>query len=447
MQPNCMLTAEFIESRLPESISHIYIGYSGGMDSHVLLHLLSQSAELTGKISAIHINHGLSAESCQWQKHCQKTAGNLQIDFHSIRVDAKAGKGESPEEAARIARYQALKDLLDEQDILLFAQHREDQMETLLIQLFRGAGVKGLAAMPAMIEFGLGKLCRPFLDISWEQIRAYAKQHNLYWVEDPSNKDIQFDRNFLRQQIIPQLKQRWPSLDQSVARSARHCAAMQEFSEAIISRNFQEIYRVDNKALMKKALSELDVFQQQLILRKWLSLFKQKMPSTTLVNRVIEEIIQSPSNAVKQVQSKQYTVISYQNLLYCLRPSENIAKQTEIPWPNEQKTVFLGGNQHLSLFESQQGIAKHHWQDADVVIKFRQGQEKIKLPGRKGHHSLKKLYQSQRIPPWERVKIPLIYLNNELAAVADLWISADFYSMDKTVDCFQFKWNKPDFYF
>jgi tRNA(Ile)-lysidine synthase len=228
-----MLTQQTVISILPAETGKVFIAYSGGVDSHVLLHLVCSVEQLKLKTTAVYINHGLQQEAEQWALHCEAVSLDLGVKFQCINVNAQKTIGKSLEEIAREARYTAFKSLLDKQDILLLAQHREDQMETVLLQLFRGAGVKGLSGMPLSAVFGTGKMLRPFLDVSKNEIIYYAEENKLQWIEDPSNKSDIFDRNFLRNQIIPQLKDRWPALDKTIARSARHCAKSEYISQEL----------------------------------------------------------------------------------------------------------------------------------------------------------------------------------------------------------------------
>ena len=228
-----MPCSKTINSVIHANAEKIFVAYSGGVDSHVLLHLLASMALYKSRITAVYVHHGLQLEAEQWAVHCESVALALGVSFKCLRVNAQKTTRQSQEEVARDARYQALKALLTESDVLLLAQHREDQMETVLLQLFRGAGIQGLSGMPLVIDFGLGQVIRPFLDVSKQAINAYAALHQIHWVEDPSNQSDNFDRNFLRNQIFPQLKQRWPALDKTVARSARHCANSQVVSQGL----------------------------------------------------------------------------------------------------------------------------------------------------------------------------------------------------------------------
>ncbi|MGH8401912.1 MAG: tRNA lysidine(34) synthetase TilS, partial [Gammaproteobacteria bacterium] len=201
-----------------------WIGYSGGLDSSVLLHVLAQQKHILGiELRAVHVNHHIHPQSEEWQVHCEQTCATLLVQLVCRSVEISTTKGESLEAVARERRYDVYRDLVREGDMLLLAHHQDDQMETFLLQALRGAGLPGLAAMPAITDIGRGKLARPLLGFTRAELRGWAQAQKLVWLEDPSNADARFDRNYLRQHVIPQIRERWPSAAQTVSRSARHC--------------------------------------------------------------------------------------------------------------------------------------------------------------------------------------------------------------------------------
>lgn len=430
-----LLSSPTIESALSrfKTIRHIYIGYSGGIDSHVLLHLCAAITRLKDKITAVYVHHGLQAEAEFWAQHCEKTAQNLGVDFKLLRVNAVAIPGESPEEAARNARYSALKSLIDVNDALLVAQHREDQLETVLLQLFRGSGLPGLSGMPESMAFGRGVLLRPLLNIAKLAINDYALAHALDWVEDPSNESNHYDRNFLRNAVIPLLKQRWPVCDKTVARSAGHCAEAQVIVSETAEELFLSVFNSTDKTLCAGKLKLYKSSRQQLVIRHWFQWLDLKMPAQAFVNRLLSEVAEARAGSDPVLSGQGYCVRRYRDKLYCLKSAAPEILQERV-WPAGQTSVRVSSHQTLACMLSSAGICGERWQNAIVTVRFRRGGEKIRLPGRKGHHALKKLFQEAGIPPWEREAMPLVYLDDKLAAVGELWISADFYG-EKTQDC------------
>jgi tRNA(Ile)-lysidine synthase len=424
-----MLSSSIIESALDqvELNAHIYIAYSGGIDSHVLLHLCASIARLGDKTTAVYVHHGLQAEAGAWAEHCRKTAEALGIQFNVLRVNALAGPGESPEEAARNARYNALRALVGPNDVLLVAQHREDQLETVLLQLFRGSGLRGLSGMPECMAFGRGVMLRPLLNVSRQAIRHYAESHALSWVEDPSNLHDDYDRNYLRNTVVPLIKQRWPACDKTVARSARHCAEAQAVMSVIADDLFHAVFNEADKTLSISRLKQLNRHKQQLVIRHWFQALGLKMPGQGFVERILTQVVAASRESHPVLSGQGHDIRRYRDKLYCLKHAPKATLQ-DIDWPAGQALLKLTDDQYLLCQPSSAGIACERWRRARVVVRFRRGGEKILLPGREGHHALKNLFQEAGIPPWERQGMPLVYLDDQLAAVGDKWISAEFYS-------------------
>ncbi|BCG64867.1 MAG: tRNA(Ile)-lysidine synthase [Methyloprofundus sp.] len=434
------LNSKIIALQLPccNITNNIIVGYSGGIDSHVLLHLLAQTSELHSKMTAVYIDHGLQTCAGDWATHCQRAAQALAIKFKVIKVNAVAAQGESPEEAARNARYQAFKDMLRQDDVLLFAQHRNDQLETVLLQLFRGAGLKGLAGMPANIAFGAGELCRPLLDVTQTEIQQYAQDHGLQWVEDPSNADTHFDRNYLRNDIIPLIQQRWPSVDKTVARVAGHCAEAQMLLSTSAIEKMLLIFDKSEQCLSIEGLLKYDEITQQWILREWLQYMGARMPTQKVMSAILSGVINAQPDANPVVLHGAHEIRRYRDGLYVLHQHNKPDLQQSIAWPKVAQSLLLPNNGILALKETEQGIAKKLWLQADVQIKYRQGGEKIALPKRVGRHSLKKLYQEAHIAPWRREQVPLVYIDGCLAAIAGFWLSADYYVDNEA--CVSLEW-------
>jgi tRNA(Ile)-lysidine synthase len=415
--------------RLPAA-QNIYIAYSGGIDSHVLLHLCASIGHLKAKITAIYVNHGLQVEAENWGLHCEQVCGNLGVKFLSLTVDAQALPGESPEEVARNARYAALKPLLANGDLLLLAQHSEDQLETVLLQLFRGSGLKGLSGMPERLAFGRGFLIRPMLDIPKTSIIEYAKNQGLKWIEDPSNQRTHFDRNFLRNDIIPLLTQRWPSLGKTVSRSAKHCANAQNLLATFADDLLKTVIKQGGGTLDISRLQSYSILQQQLIIRQWFQHLGLKMPSQDFVQRILVQVVAAREDAAPVLSTQGYCIRRYRNELYCLKPSQK-KLMDDLIWPSGKCSLKVADGVIYEIVKSASGIPSELWQGSKVTVRFRSGGEAICVPGRSGHHALKKLYQEAGIPPWERAGVPLIYLDGKLAAVGEHWISAEFYSETK----------------
>ena len=405
-----------------------WVAYSGGLDSHVLLHVLgSVRDELGARIGAVHVNHGLQAEAGQWEAHCRQVCADLDIDYVSLQVDARAMSGESPEAAARVARYQALADWLPAGHGLLTAQHQDDQAETLLLQLLRGSGVNGLAAMPATTGLGNGWHLRPLLAFTRNSLHDYALRHELHWVEDPSNADTAYDRNFLRQRILPVLQERWPAMSANLSRSAVHCAEAADLIEALGKQDLRGVAGQQCNSLSLKRLVALPVMQQRNVLRLWIRETAGMPPSTAVLARIQNDILSSRPDAEPCVRWGQHEVRRYRDDLFLLPQSREPDRNQVVDWEMTEPLRLPDAGGVLSVSQQTgQGIRKTAIADAGVRVTWRHGGERCHPAGRGHHHSLKKLFQEQGIPPWERAHIPLIYIGDRLAAVAGLWVCEPF---------------------
>ena len=461
---NRQLTPEHLRQfllRHPPSPTY-WVAYSGGLDSHALLHIAAGLPQLEPRhrIRAIHVHHGLHPEADAWANHCASVCEELGIDLGIIRVDARPRRGESPEESARIARYRALQDRLGQHDSVLLAQHRDDQAETMLLQLFRGGGVEGLAAMPAHAELNTGYLARPLLDFSRDQLRDYAVANGLRWIEDDSNRDETFDRNFLRQRILPQLRSRWPGLPGNLARSAAHCAEavlhLENRGDCLLR---DVVLDPGADTLGVLSLSRLERQNQKLVLRRWITRSGFRRPSSRILERILDEALSAATDRNPVVSWKEAEVRRYRHALYLMRPLPPLPKPLIPPasgtiagcltWPAGATGITLpDGNGEMSIRKiagttNTPGIAPDAWTGGQVEIRYRVGGEKIRLPGRKGSHEVRKLYQESGIPPWVRERVPLVYIDQRLAAVGNYWYAADFQATATDPWRIVLEWNMP----
>ncbi|MCP3680361.1 MAG: tRNA lysidine(34) synthetase TilS [Gammaproteobacteria bacterium] len=276
--------------------THLWLAYSGGVDSHVLLHSLHQAVinRPTLTLHAIHINHQLQPQAKQWQQHCGEVCQTLAIDYHSESIEVTPIARQSLEAIARNKRYQALTKRLNRDDYLITAHHQNDQAETLLLQLLRGAGPQGLAAMPMVTTLAPGYLARPLLPVSRNTIVNYAEIHQLRWVEDDSNQSLQFERNFLRHKLLPQILQRYPSAYRTITRSAKLCGETSELTAALatIDLSASQIPKSPNELSVEK-VKKLSRARQRNLVRYWLTQQKIPLPSAIKLRHIIEDVIHS----------------------------------------------------------------------------------------------------------------------------------------------------------
>jgi len=289
---------------------HLWVGYSGGVDSHVLLDLMVHAfaMEPDYQVGAVHVHHGLHNDADAWVKQCEQICASLQIPLKVLWVDASVKEGGSPEEAAREARFQALEEFLSEEEALLLGHHESDQAETILFRLFRGAGPKGLGGMETKVNFGKSHLIRPLLSVPKEDILSYAKQRNLKWIEDDSNQNCRFDRNFLRNEIIPQLTARWPRVLRSINRTGVLCL---ETATAVQALALQDLPAVKGKVegtLSVSQLLKLESTRRRGVIRLWLQLQGFSFPSQDHMERIEREVLKAKSGAKPRLKISHYEI-------------------------------------------------------------------------------------------------------------------------------------------
>jgi len=402
------------------------VGLSGGLDSIVLLHgltVLQQQGKLPFVLRAIHINHGLHPDADQWQQHCAKICDQWGVAFVARKVDLSSATqttaGKPPaglEKAARDARYAAFRQALQAGEALLLAHHRDDQMETLLLRLLRGAGPRGLAGIPVTRELGAGFLWRPLLEIDRTQLLGYAQQHQLAWINDASNADQQFDRNYLRHAILPLLEARWPGYRESWSKSA----ALQREAESLLvelaESDLQSVRLEQPNELAMVGLTALSKPRQRNLLRRWLVDLDLPEPGWNTLQQLTEVIIPAQdSNATYPIDNVVFA--RFRERLVVLRQVDEIDTNAVLNWdPNAQAALSLPANGLLqarpataTTGDTKMAIALQ----GPVQIRYRQGGETCTLRGRP-HKSLKKILQEQGIETWHRARLPLLYADGEL---------------------------------
>jgi tRNA(Ile)-lysidine synthase len=400
------------------------VAFSGGRDSTVLLHAAARAAGRLPALRALHVDHGLHADAPRWRAHCAATCSVLGVPFTALAVDARPARGESPEAAARAARYAALAGVLAPGEWLLTAHHRDDQAETLLLQLLRGAGVSGLAAMPARARFAGGWLVRPLLDLDRAALAAYAAAHDLAWCEDPDNAGLARDRNFLRHEILPRLAQRWPAAARCLARSAAHCAEADGLLEVLATGDLANLVEPQRPAeLPVAALGRLPPPRRRLLLRHWLDQLGLPRPGQRVLARIEHEALGAARDRNPRVAWPGGEVRRYRGLLHARVPEADPTPPPQA-WDPATELLLPGGRLRAEPAIGA-GLARARLGDQPLTVRPRVGGERLRLPGRRTR-PLKKLLQEAGVPPWRRASLPLVYVGEALAAVADLWVAEPF---------------------
>ena len=390
------------------------VAFSGGLDSTVLLHQLSALAHLhrLPPLRAIHIHHGLQAAADAWPQHCQAFCAELGIPLQVVRVQVEPGA--SLEQAARDARYQAFSEILQAGEVVLTAQHQDDQAETVLFRLLRGTGVRGLAAMPRQRPLGAGLLLRPLLGVARGRLQAYANEHQLGWIEDPSNADDHPSRNYLRLNIFPALVARWPRAAQNMARASTHVGEALELLEALGREDLTYALMGDRSewlgvpSLSLGPLRYLSDARQRNALQTWLA------PLTRLPDAAHWAGWASLRDATPQAtpvwKLADGELQASQKRVWWVSGVWLIAPSPAGPWPDVSQPLLLPGNGEL------------HWAgeplDGELEVRYRQGGETMSVDAR-GHRDLKRLLNECAVPGFVRPRLPLLYRNGELLAVAN----------------------------
>jgi len=405
----------------------ILLGLSGGMDSVVLLHLLHALApKFDWRVSAIHVHHGLSPNADDWADFCRDLCARYDIPLQVEQVDVRLLRNEHGiEAAARKLRYAAFAQQTC--DFIALAHHADDQAETLLLQLLRGAGVRGAASMP-MLKPALKQAAatlRPLLEMPRSALFAYAQQHDLSWIEDESNNDDSYGRNFLRHRIFPELEHRFPAYRETLARSVRHFAEASELLDALAQQD--ALNWVLGDPLELALLRSLSHPRARNLLRYVLHLQGAPMPHDVQLDEMLCQLLGARANASVCENVGAWQVRRYQDKVYVLRKPAQIDPALSLSWDGEAELDWPASGKSLSFAKVQgQGISLQKLQHAPVTFRLRSGGEVLCPHLGAATRSLKNLLQEHRIPPWQRERLPLLYCGSELAAVVGLAVAAEF---------------------
>lgn len=392
-----------------------HVGFSGGLDSTVLLHLLTDLARQQSipRLNAIHVHHGLQAVAEGWPAHCRQVCEELGVPLQVLQVSV-ADQG-SLEQAARQARYAAFGGLLARGEVILTGQHQDDQAETVLFRLLRGAGVRGLAGMPMQRPLGDGFLIRPLLQASRKELELYAQHHGLSWIEDPSNDDSCHARNFLRNQVMPQFRERWPQASANMARAAGHLTEAQALLDELAEQDLRSarpstsVTWLGLPVLALAPIAGLSAARQRNALRHWLAPLS-RLPDTD--HWAGWENLRDAGTAAQPVwRLADGELHRAENHLWWLPNTWHAPTGNIPPWLPPYPQLDLSGNGHVTILGDAPAGPLH--------VRYRQGGEVMQVPGR-GHRDLKRLLNEQGVPAFLRGRLPLLYAGDRLLAVANL---------------------------
>lgn len=405
-----------------------WMAYSGGLDSHALLSLCHRAKTLfpSLQLHAVHIQHGLHPQAAEWGKHCRAVCHDLHIDYHEREITLSKASGDSLEALARKKRYVALSACMAPGDILLTAHHQDDQAETVLLQLLRGSGPKGLAAMPAIKILAQGLHARPLLPFPRALLQQYAEAHQLNWIEDPSNLHQAHARNFIRHHTMPLLKQRWPAAANMLARSASHCAKLQQFTNECLEQALNQASGSRADTLSVAALLSMPAIRQRLVLRQWIHASGFSLPSEKKMNHICEDVLLAAWDRLPCVRWGNVELRRYRDDLYLMAPLADMDTTQVLAWDMKQLLPLSGGRVLVAVEGQDRGLVQKL---ESVIVSFRQGGERIWLHGK--HHSLKHFFQEQGILPWVRNRLPLIWAGQKLMCIPGLFLDTRFATSEK----------------
>jgi tRNA(Ile)-lysidine synthase len=407
--------------------SRFAVAYSGGLDSTVLLHAMHHALTLAGhalgdvpvfSLRAIHVNHGLSTNANQWQKLCEQQCVHLGIPLHVERVKLDPDAMANLESQARDKRYDVFERQLEADECLLMAHHLDDQAETFLLRSLRGAGPRGLGAIPKRRPLGGAMLFRPLLEVPRVDLRTYAEQALLAWVEDESNDNHRFDRNFCRHEVLPKIEVRWPAYRESWQRSAQLCAEADILLDDLAAIDFEEVKCPIPSVINAKKLQLLSEGRQRNTLRYWLGLAGAPEPGWNVLTHIVQELIPAALGTQPEIrwQSSGASVVlrRYRQNLYLHKVIENIASLSAVDW--QAKEVCHLKDNGLIYSIASEGAGLRVEGDRLLSLRYRQGGETCKLQGRRTR-TLKKILQDANIAPWLRDRVPLLYCDEELVCI------------------------------
>lgn len=392
------------------------VAFSGGPDSGALLHALAQLPEARARgLRALHVDHALHADSAQWAQHCRNVCATLGLPCEMLRVQVDRGRGGGLEAAAREARYAALATQLRDGEWLLLGHHRDDQAETVLLKLLRGAGPDALGGMHALRAFGRGQLWRPVLGCSRQQLRDYVHAHRLAVLEDPSNADTRLARNHLRREILPRLLEHWPQAVDSILHSAALSRAAADALRVQWLAALQTLLDPANGSLDAAGWLALNPALREPLLDHWLHARQLPAP-TTAQRRQIEFQCNARAGRLPCIRWAGAELHVWKGRLWATPPQPPIGDDWTAHWHGEALRLPDGGM--LALRDADARL------DEALTVRLRRGGERIKPAGDAHTREVRDLFQQARLPPWQRATCPLLYAGEELVAVADRWLSA-----------------------
>lgn len=403
----------------------LILALSGGLDSRTLLHVTASLRDALGfGLRAIHVDHGLHPDSARWADSCRAWCDAFDVPIDIVRVKVERIGELGLEAAARAARHAAFAEALGEDEVLLAAQHRDDQAETFLLRALRSPGYDGLAGMRPLRRFARGWLARPWLDVPRAAIRAEADAAGLEWIDDPSNADTALDRNFLRHEIMPKLTQRWPQAIAALATSAQRAGDLLALAEPEVLRLLARHRDLDPAVLDVRAL-DLPEGTAMAVVKAWLRDLGLPNPPPSALREMQRQMRAAGADRVPEVRWPGGVMHRYRDRLHARAPIDTVPIR-ERSWSPDQP---------IRLDDARVLPALPGLFDAPLRVMPRQGGEKIQLRANASRRPLRLLLQEYGVPPWQRDSLPYLWQDDTLLAVGDLFLDAGFAARLREADC------------
>jgi tRNA(Ile)-lysidine synthase len=428
---------DLILNKFPQA-KKIWIACSGGMDSSVLLHLIFSNKEKIGQsLEVVYVDHGLQDESAEWGNFCRTQCNDYDLTFTQLNINETVPKGESVEAWAREKRYALIAQIMNKGDLLFTAHHQDDQVETFFLQALRGAGPRGLSSMPLFKDIANAIHVRPLLNYCRNELLSYASENKLSWREDLSNADTKFDRNYLRNDIIPVFEQRWPAYRETISRLVNH---QQDCASLMNEVGLEDLKLVSHENKLRlDTLRNLSATRQKNIIFTWLQELQLETPGSKHINQIFSDLINSTSDNAPCVNWKDVEIRKYRALLYASnkmnKDVDSIAYDWDLASPLKIMDETLSAKAEIGI-----GLSKEKIRNSKISIQYRHGGEKIKPNNNAHSKTVKQIFQERGVIPWVRDRFPLVYINDTLAVIPGLCVDIN-YSAEDDEPSWQIVWS------
>ena len=407
----------------------IGIALSGGLDSSVLLNIMANEPMLKDRITALHVNHNINTDADRWEEFCSEQSRKLGIPFQSLKLN----KTDNPsEDYLRSKRQEFFRQWGGDQDLIVTAHHLDDQVETILFRIFRGTGIKGIKGINQFSTIDGVNFFRPFLDIKKHDLKEYALKNNILWVEDDSNEESNFSRNKIRNLILPSIRETWSSIDKAMIKLSKDADKSKQILDEIAQDDYSSTFSTHGLIKLTR-INALSKPRKENLIYYWLVNINGLKANFAQIDQIYtyldRELVGPASFHFKTIEGESDVQIIINSKEIRIMKDDHktkLPKDLNLEWNLKDNIKISSGE--LSVVESLgKGLSTRYLKEG-AIIRARVGGERCKPYGRKKSQKIKNLFQEYDIPDWKREQIPLIYINDKIAAVGDLWVCEDFHT-------------------